>query len=87
MPSCDSEAVSTVSEGEGRNWGCTGDGRKWGSLWGGRDLGYFRGTWRCLLELGWAHTLCLRTEAWDEVSSEIRWGLRHLSWRVAWKLL
>lgn len=43
MPSCDSEAVFTASEGAGRNWGCTGDGGKWGSLWGWRDLSYLQG--------------------------------------------
>lgn len=47
----------------------------------------FRGSWRRLPELGWMGTLCLRTEALAEVSSEIRWDLGHLSWRVVWKLL
>lgn len=38
-----------------------------------------RGSWKRLLELGWVGTLCLRIEAWDEVSSKIRWGLGHPS--------
>lgn len=46
-----------------------------------------RGSWKRLLELGWVGTLCLRIEAWDEVSSKIRWGLGHPSWSVVWKLL
>lgn len=42
-PSCDSEAVVTVSERAGGKWGCFGDGRRRGSLWGWRDCGYLPG--------------------------------------------